>query len=92
MDSGAKSLSQFSVLDIGSSYFLSYTGTVDTGTLGMQTNGGAVGSVYRLTPSVNSIAEPWVCDASGIILKRQSTVNNGTLDNVSVKKLIEVAS
>ena len=91
LDSGTKTLSQSGLLDVGTTYLLSYTGAVDTGTLGMQTDGGAVAFEFRISTSVTSISEPWVADNTSVIFKRQSTVNNGSLDNVSVKQLLESA-
>jgi len=83
------SLTQNNTFDTGYSYLVSYEGTVDSGTYGMQDGEHKVLSGRIITPTISEVEFIYLAESTSFGCKRGSMVNNLTFDNVSVKRLLQ---
>ena len=91
LDAANKTLTQSNIFTIGLSYLVRYIGEADTGGFGVKIAAGTVPTAMRITSSVESIEEIVVADLTDFQMVRSSTVNNATLDRVSVREALQIA-
>lgn len=91
LDAANKTMTQSNIFTIGLSYLVRYIGEADTGGFGVKIASGTVPTAMRITPSVESIEEIVIADLTDFQMKRSTTVNNATLDRVSVREALQIA-
>ncbi len=92
LDSPAKGLSQLGVFTAGQRVLFSYEGVLDTGSFSLQDGSSLIFTPNGdLTPSRVSVSLPWTPNTTLCSMKRFAEVDNITLDNISAKRLLEVA-
>lgn len=84
---GPQALNQSNAFDINNKYLIEYDVETDQGVIGIQNK--AFGLIA--SGSTGRVSTEWIADTSTLSFKRATGVVNGTLDNISVKHIIEIA-
>jgi hypothetical protein len=85
-------IAKYGIFELGNTYRISYDGWVDNAGFGHQDGGNQVIPELTINTLVNHVEHDWVADSSNFNIKRTiGTVNNGWLDNVSIRRKLEIA-
>jgi hypothetical protein len=82
-------LRQNDIFEIGATYQIGYSGSVDTGSYGMQNTAGSVPNERKLKPTTTSVLFTYVADVTYFSAKRDDDVDNLIFNNPSAKRFLE---